>query len=195
VGPSQGYIGEPVSFDASASQSGSSPIVSFSWSLGNGENLPALPESSVSAIYNRAGDFEVTVFVQDANGLGSQATTRINIDARLETDVWTLAAINQELLLPGTAITLQFLQGELVGFAGCNTYTGEYTAAENGDGTYSVTIGQLTISRLSCPQDIMDQEDEYLKALQQSTLATIQENMITLNSPLGNLIFYLIEPD
>ena len=195
VGPSQGYIGEPVSFDASASQSGSSPIVSFSWSLGNGENQPASPEPNVSAIYNRAGDFEVTVFVQDANGLSSQATTRVNIDARLETDVWTLAAINEEPLLPGTAITLQFLQGELVGFAGCNTYTCEYTATDNGDGSYSVAIGQLTTSRLSCPQDIMDQENEYLKVLQQATLATIQENMITLNSPFGNLVFYLIEAD
>ena len=44
-----------------------------------------LPESSVSATYNRAGNYEVTVFVFDANGLSSYATTRINIDARLDT--------------------------------------------------------------------------------------------------------------
>jgi heat shock protein HslJ len=135
------------------------------------------------------------VLVVDANGLSSQATTRISIDARLDTSVWTLATINGNALLPGTAITLQFLEGELVGFAGCNTYMGEYTAVDNGDGTYSVATGQLTTSRLICPQDIMDQENAYLEVLRQTTLATIQENMIFLNSPIGSLDFYLIDAE
>ncbi len=90
-GPGQGYIGEPVRFDASASQPGSSPITSYSWSLGNGVDLPASAQSSISATYNRAGSYEVTVFVNDAEGLSSFATTRIRIDARLDTSVWTLA--------------------------------------------------------------------------------------------------------
>jgi heat shock protein HslJ len=194
AGPRLGYIGEPVKFDASASQPGSSPIASFSWSLGNGENLPASPNPSVSAIYKSAGEFEVTVLVGDANGLSSHATTRIKIDARLDTDVWTLTTINTKPLLPETAITLQFKQGELVGFSGCNTYSGGYTATLNDDGTYTIAIGQLQTSRLSCPKDIMDQEHEYLTALQQATLATIQENMIILDSPSGKLNFYLVEP-
>lgn len=193
AGPGQGFIGEPVRFDASASQPGSSPITSYSWSLGNGENLPASSEASVSAIYNRAGEYEVTVFVSDANGLSSLATTRINIEARLDTAVWSLAAINEEPLLPGTAITLQFLQGELAGFAGCNTYTGKYTADLNDDGTYTITIGPLTTSRLACPQEIMEQEQEYLTSLQQVTRATIQQNEIILDSPSGKLDFYLVE--
>jgi heat shock protein HslJ len=57
AGPSQGFIGEPVRFDASASQPGSSPIVSFRWSLGNGVDLPPSPESSASGTYNRAGNY------------------------------------------------------------------------------------------------------------------------------------------
>lgn len=194
VGPSQGFIGEPVTFDASASQPGSSPIVSFSWSLGNGVDLPASPESSTSGIYNRAGNYEVTVFVQDANNLSSQSTTRINIDARLDTSVWTLTTINGKPLIPGTAITLQFLRGELAGFAGCNTYSGGYTATANDDGTYTIAIGRLQTSRLSGPQDIMEQEQDYLAILEQATLATIQENRIMLTSPIGSLVFYLIEP-
>lgn len=195
VGPSQGFIGEPVIFDASASQPGSSPITSYSWSLGNGVDLPASPESSTSAIYNRAGDYEVTVFVYDANGLTSHATTRIIIDARLETDVWTLSMINTQPLIPGTAITMQFKNGELVGFAGCNTYFGEYTADLNDDGTYAIAVGQLTTSLLTCPQGIMEQEQEYMASLQQASMATIRENMISLDTPLGKLDFYLIEGD
>jgi heat shock protein HslJ len=135
----------------------------------------------------------VTVFVQDANGLSSHATTRINIDARLETSIWTLAAINGRPLIPGTAITMQFLNGELAGFAGCNAYSGGYTATANDDGTYTIAIRQLRTGRLSCPQDIMDQEREYLAILEQATLATIQENRITLTSPIGSLVFYLNE--
>jgi heat shock protein HslJ len=193
AGPGQGFIGEPVEFDASASQPGSSPIVSFSWSLGNGVNLPASPDSSISAIYDRAGDYEVAVFVTDADGLSSYATTRITIDARLETDVWTLSTINTQPLAPGTAITLQFKAGELAGFAGCNAYHGDYTATANEDGTYTIAIGRLRSGRLRCPQDIMEQEQEYLAALQQANVAMIRENTITLNSPSGSLVFYLIE--
>ena len=136
----------------------------------------------------------MTVFVQDANGLSSQATTRITIDARLETDVWTLSMINSKPLLPGTAITMQFKSGELAGFAGCNTYNGKYAADLNDDGSYTITVSPLTTSRLACPQDIMQQEQEYLTSLQQATRATIQENRIVLDSPPGKLDFYLVEP-
>jgi heat shock protein HslJ len=193
-GPGKGFVGEPVRFDASASQPGSSPITSFSWSLGNGTNLPPSGESSASAIYTQAGEYEVTVFVQDANGLNSQATTRIVIDARLETDVWTLSTIQSQPLLSGTAITLQFLNGEMAGFAGCNTYTGTYTASLNEDGSYAISLGQVVTSRLSCPQEIMEQEKAYLDLLRQASRAVIQQNRITLDSAAGSLVFYLVEP-
>jgi putative lipoprotein len=125
--------------------------------------------------------------------LSSFATTRIHIDARLDTSVWTLAMINNKPLLPGTAITMQFKNGELAGFAGCNTYQGKYTADLNDDGSYTITVGPLTTSRLACPQDIMQQEQEYLTSLQQATRAAVQENMIILDSPPGKLDFYLVE--
>jgi heat shock protein HslJ len=194
-GPRDGFIGEPVDFDASASQPGSSPIASYSWSFGNGEDQPASPESRTSTIYNRAGDYEVTVFVMDGNGLSSFATTRINIDARLDTAIWTLATINDAPILPGTAITLQFLGGELAGFSGCNQYRGKYTATPNDDGTIGVMVSEISTSQVACPQEIMDQERNYLTALQLATTATIQENMITLNTQSGMLVFYLIMPE
>jgi len=192
-GPSQGFIGEPVQFDASTSKPGSSEISSFSWSLGNGETLPASPQTNISFIYKAAGNYEVTVSVMDSNGLSSQATTRIKIDARLDTDVWTLSMIDTEPLLPNTAITLQFKEGELAGFAGCNEYNGEYTAVDNGDGTYTISIDKVETTRLACPRDIMEQEENYLTILEEATLATIKENEIILNSPLDDLEFYLIE--
>ena len=195
-GPGQGYVGEPVNFTASASQPGSSTISSYRWILGNGEEAPASQDPNLSTIYNRAGNYEVTVVVTDENGLSSYATTHIKIDARLDTSVWTLSAISKEPLVPGTAITMQFLKGELVGFAGCNTYSGDYTAVDNADGTYTIALSQqLTVSRLMCPKDVMDQEDKYLNILQQATIASIQENRLALNSPTDMLEFYLVESD
>lgn len=197
-GPRRGYIGEPVEFDASASRPGSSPIASFRWSLGNGQDLPASAEPTASAIYNRAGDFEVTVFVQDAEGLSSYASTRITIDARLDTDVWRLSLLNASPLLPGTAITMQFKEGELAGFAGCNAYSGNFTASLNEDGSYTLVISRLRtsrslIGRAACPQEFLDQEQAYLAILEQADRATIQQNRISVTSPAGELVFYLIE--
>ena len=127
--------------------------------------------------------------------MSSFATTRIRIDARLDTSVWTLASLNAEPLLPGTAITLQFKDGELAGFAGCNSYNGRYTAELAEDGTYTISLGPLTTSRLLCPQDIMQQEQAFLEALQQANRATVQQNRIVLDSPPGTLEFYLVEED
>jgi heat shock protein HslJ len=168
--------------------------VSYNWTFGNGTVSPVSPDPSVSTIYDRAGDYEVTVFVVDANGLDSYASTRITVDARLETSVWTLPSLNGQPLLPGTAITLQFLQGRLTGFASCNTYEGSYTATDNGDGTYSIVGQQISTSRLACPAEIMAQENAYLAVLQQVTTASVQENRLTLAYPAGTLVFYLISP-
>jgi PKD repeat protein len=182
-GPSTGFIGEPVSFSAAGSTAGSSPIVSYSWDFGDGGRSSAGPD--VSYLYNHSGSYTVNVIVTDQAGLSSSASLQINIDARLDTTVWTLSNVN-----PGTAITLQFLNGQIAGFAGCNTYTGSYTATDNGDGTYTVTPSGFNVSRLSCPQSIMDQENDYLSALQQVTTASVQGSMLSLTGGGSPLTYY-----
>jgi len=191
--PASGYIGEPVKIDASGSHPGSSPIVSYTWSFGNGAGQPASPNPTANATYNRTGLYEITVVVADSNGQTSSATAIINIDARLDTDAWTLSTINGQPLVPDTAITLQFLRGEVAGFTGCNDYNGTYTATDNLDGTYSIKVGPLTTGRRACQKDIMDQEEDYMKVLQTATSAVIRENRLTLSGPDGQLVFYLIE--
>jgi PKD repeat protein len=190
--PSIGYIGEPVKIDASGSRPGSSPIVSYTWSFGNGTGQPASPNPTITATYNTTGMYEITVVVADSNGQTSSTSTIITINARLATRAWTLSTINGQPLLPGSAITLQFLSGQLAGFAGCNDYNGSYTAIDNGDGTFGVTIDRLTTGRRSCPQDVMAQEDNFTKLIQTATSAAIQENRLTLSGPDGQLVFYLV---
>ena len=190
--PSSGYIGEPVKIDASDSREGSSPIVSYTWSFGNGTGQPASPNATTTAVYNSTGMYEITVVVADANGQTSSATTIITINARLDTRAWTVSTINGQPLQPGSAITLQFLNGQLAGFAGCNDYNGTYTAVDNGDGTFGVTVNSLNTGRRACPQDIMTQEDNFTNVMQTVASAVIQENMLTLSGPNGQLVFFLI---
>jgi heat shock protein HslJ len=190
--PISGYIGEPVDADASSSREGNSPIVSYTWSFGNGTGQPASPDPRTTAVYNSTGVYEITVVVGDANGQTSSAAAIITINARLDAQAWTLSTINGQPLVPGTAITLQFLSSQLAGFAGCNDYNGRYTVADNGDGTFAVSVDRLATGRRACPPEIMNQESAFEKAIQSVTSAAIQENRLTLTGPDVQLILFLI---
>jgi heat shock protein HslJ len=190
-GPSNGYVGEPVSFDASASAPGSSPIVSYAWTFGDGTTAGPSDSSGTTMLYNSGGSYQVTVVVTDQNGLSNESSTSITISTRLNTPtVWILDSYGNQSVLPGTGITLQFLDGQIAGFSGCNSYTGTYTATANPDGTYSVTITGLISSGAACPTDIMDQESRYMALLGNITTAQPQGNILTLTAPEGTLVYH-----
>jgi heat shock protein HslJ len=178
-----------VSFSASGSAPGSSPIQNYAWDFGDGVTAAAGSGSEATHLYNRGGTYQVTVIVTDANGLNSSASTQITINARLDTTVWSIAAGSTITAPPGSAITLQFLNGQLAGFAGCNSYNGSYTAIDNGDGTYAVSGSNVTTSRLVCPTEVMAVENSYLQALQQVITAQVQGNMLILDYLSGRLMF------
>jgi len=185
-GPSQGYVGEPLRFDATGSQAGSSPISMYAWDFGDGSSAGASPAAVQETIYNHAGIYQVTVLVTDENGLSASATMQVVITTRLDTPfVWVLDELVNEPLLPGTSITLQFKEGEIAGFAGCNSYSGEYSAEQNEDGTYSIQIDQLIITKLACPEAIMKQEQFYFAFLESVDNAWLHENFMDLSYPAG----------
>ncbi len=71
---------------------------------------------------------------------------------------------DNESVIPGTEITLLLNDdGTLQGSGGCNSFSGDFTTAE--DGTMAVI--NLTWTDMSCefPQGIMQQEESYLSAL------------------------------
>jgi PKD repeat protein len=184
-GPEEGFVGEPVTFSAEGSTSGSSPIQTFAWNFGDGTSAPASPNTSVTKLYENPGTFQVTVVVTDANGLSDSAAMQIVVDTRLEGPVWSLYPV-----IPRSAITLQFLTGQLEGFSGCNTYTGTYTATQNEDGTYQVEIMDLVSTRLSCAEDLMEQEADYIAALGAVTAGKIEGNILTLSTADAELTYY-----
>ena len=167
---------------------GSSPITSYSWNFGDGTSAGPSPDPYQTTIYNQAGSYQVTVVVTDENGQSSSATMGVTISTRLDTPVvWMLDSYANLGVLPGTAITLQFQAGQIAGFSGCNSYTGAYTATDNGDGTYSVTITGLVGTGMMCPGEIMDQEQTYLGLLSTVTVAQGEGNILDPDLPRWRL--------
>ena len=80
----------------------------------------------------------------------------------------------------GTTLTATFTGDMVSGSAGCNDYSGPYTL--DGD---KVAIGPLVTTRKACEQPVMDQETEFLTALQ--TPSTVEQNggIITLRAASG----------
>jgi heat shock protein HslJ len=191
-GPQQVFVGDPATFDASASTPGSTPIVSYAWNFGDGTSAEASPSPSATTIFNQTGNFEVTVIVTDGNGQSSSASQNVVVSSRPSVPLeWALDRIQNSPVLPGTGITLKFQGGQLSGFAGCNTYNGGYQATPNPDGSYTVTIqGQLAVTGQMCPPEVMDQEALYLALLQAANSAVMQGNQLTLASSEGTLTYF-----
>lgn len=183
--PGKGFPGEPVVFNALDSQPGSSPISSYRWDFGDGTTGDTGDQALATNLFNHSGIYDVTVLVTDQNGLSDSATTQIVIDARLDSEVWDLYELMEEPLVSGTTITLQFLEGEIAGFSSCNSYRGNYVAEENEDGSYNVTIEDLQITQISCPEEIMKQEALFLGLLASVQEARIEANALMLSYPEG----------
>lgn len=88
-------------------------------------------------------------------------------------------------VLAGTALTAAFgPDGTIAGHSGCNQYSGPY----NIDGN-QITIGPLTSTRKACsdPAGVMEQEIQYLTALQSAATYTIEGNTLELRTQDGAL--------
>jgi heat shock protein HslJ len=80
--------------------------------------------------------------------------------------------------MAGTEITALFKEnGELAGSAGCNNYMMSYQV--NGS---SIKTSPAAITMMFCPEPegIMDQENEYLAALQSASRFELQRKELTL---------------
>lgn len=187
--PPSGFVGEPMRFSAAGSTAGSSPIASYSWNFGDGQSANTDGSPEATHLFNRGGVFQVSVNVTDANGLTSSTSAEVRLDTRLDAAVWSLLPTSTVKPAPRSAITLQFLNNQLTGFAGCNSYNGSYSATDNGDGTFSVSLFNLTATKLSCPQEIMTIEADFFRALEQITTAQIIGDALILTYPTSTLNF------
>jgi heat shock protein HslJ len=83
--------------------------------------------------------------------------------------------------LAGTTLTALFTpDGKVSGNSGCNTYNGSYTL----EGT-ALTVGPLATTMMACDQPIMDQEAQFLTALQVPASVETSGGMVTLRDASG----------
>jgi heat shock protein HslJ len=83
-------------------------------------------------------------------------------------------------VLEGTTLTASFNEdGTLSGNSGCNQYNGSYTV--DGD---QITIGPLASTMMMCsdPAEVMDQEAQFLAALQSAANYEIEGNVLQLRT-------------
>ena len=88
-------------------------------------------------------------------------------------------------VLAGTELTAIFgTDGNLSGSSGCNTYVGSYKV----DG-YKITIGPLASTKKFCidPAGVMDQESQFLAALQSAAAYKMEGNRLELRTQDGAL--------
>ncbi|MBK8987783.1 MAG: META domain-containing protein [Chloroflexi bacterium] len=138
--------------------------------------LAALPNAATYAIQ---GD---VLELRDASG-ALMASFTVAQAADLVGPVWTVTLFNNGLqaavgLLDGTEITMSFGEdGNVQGSAGCNQYFGPYTV--NGD---ALSVGLLATTRAYCPEPEgkMQQEAQFLAALQMAASFTIQNGQLDI---------------
>jgi len=88
-------------------------------------------------------------------------------------------------IIAGTEMDIQFGDdGTVSGKSGCNTYSGSYTVNGN-----QIQIGPLASTMMACgdPAGIMEQEQQYLAALQTAATYQIEGNVLELRTSEGAL--------
>ena len=95
--------------------------------------------------------------------IGSEELGTVSF-ADLSGTSWILQNLNfdQQPVLPDTEITASFAEGQISGTAGCNNYNGPVTS----DGSQNLNVGLLISTRMACPEPVMNQEAQYLSALE-----------------------------
>ena len=88
-------------------------------------------------------------------------------------------------VIAGTEMDIQFgKDGSVSGNSGCNTYNGSYTVNGN-----QIQFGPMASTRMACgdPAGIMEQEQQYLAALETAATYQIEGNALELRTSDGAL--------
>jgi heat shock protein HslJ len=117
--------------------------------------------------------------------LNKTASSKMTSSAKRPNGTWTLATWTEnrqtQSLLSKQAVTLQFSEDKVSGFASCNNYQGfvKWLSQTN------VQVGSLATTRKLCRPDVMNQERRFLKALQSAQSVTVTSNQIKVQYKVG----------
>jgi heat shock protein HslJ len=82
----------------------------------------------------------------------------------------------------GTSLTLRFRDGGIAGTAGCNTFRSRYGLDQD-----RIRIEGAIATRKACPPEVMEQERQFLAALETATRWSIREGRLELRRDDGAL--------
>jgi heat shock protein HslJ len=136
--------------------------------------------------YRLAGDH---LEIQDSAGETVLAFARkggFSIDPALEGGEWVLTSLKDATPLSGTQILLAFSDGQAGGFAGCNSYGGAITAADEG----VLAIGEIGMTAQGClePAGVLEQEEAYIEALTAAAAYGVGEDRLEIFDTEGHAI-------
>ncbi len=84
-------------------------------------------------------------------------------------------------LVAGSTITAEFgADGSLAGDAGVNRYTTTYRTSAGSGGATGITVSPAAATRMAGDPALMEQEQQYLQALESAATFTIQGKVLTL---------------
>ena len=155
-------------------------------------------ESAYLAAIQSAATYKIadgTLTIANAKGkavLTYKAETPISLTA----GTWVMTGYNngkQAVVsaLPDVEVTAIFgADGQLSGSAGCNTYNAPYTVDGN-----KIKIGMAISTMMACEQPVMDQETQYLAAIQTAATYKIEGSKLELRDATGALLAsYTLQP-
>ena len=126
-----------------------------------------------------------TLTLTDATG--ATQVTFITVEEASYIGSWDVTGVNngQQALVSvaeDAGLTATFApNGDIEGFAGCNTFFGTYTVVGN-----AITIGPLGTTRMACAsEDLNALEQQYLAALQAAATWEIEPHGLTLRDAEG----------
>jgi heat shock protein HslJ len=158
---------------------------------------PRVGQDSERVCPDRTTTYEMRVQLRDGSVVLRQVTVNVAPPATatpianpLAGTRWDVVQFNNGValgtLLAGTSIRIEFgANGQITGNAGCNGFNGPYRV--NGS---QISIGPLGASMASCaePEGIMQQEAEFLAALQTATAFRQDGSMLELQNAGGQIV-------
>jgi heat shock protein HslJ len=152
------------------------------------------PEMALESGFQRAlaGTFRYTISDDTLTltpEFGAPLVFRLAPEPRLEGVTWEVTGFNngrQAVVgtLSGTKLTLAFQDGVVHGQAGCNSFRATFKRDGN-----RLVIGPAAATRMACAGDgVMQQEREFLAALETATLWTVQDGMLDMHRADGERV-------
>ena len=172
----------------------------INWSVEHVQAVWVYPQGQPYDQYPRAGQgseqvcpdtsttYEMRVQLRNGEVTTQQVSITVNVQNPLAGTSWEVISYNNGRggvvsVIIGTRITASFgADNQVTGSAGCNDYFGSYQISGS-----NISIGPLGSGQMACgePAGIMEQEVEYLAALQSSGTYRLDGNRLELRTPGG----------